>query len=144
MITRTQMDGGNGSRMSDYDIERALYDVEDLFQRVLVPFVLLGETARSIKEGEFIGGTAIEVGVRAGDLVPEAMSTILSFSNFEGGFNKTPTGYEYLSHGVPIKITVINKKWKFLENPNYVFYGPAEYRIPNPFLDYFKVKQFVR
>ena len=144
MITRTQMDGGNGNRMSDYNIERALYDVEDLFQRTLVPFLLLGETARSIKNGEFVGGTAIEIGVKVGDLIPEALRTINSFSNFDGGFNKTELGYEYVSHGFPVKITIINKHYKFLENPEFVFYGPAEYRIPNPFIDYWKVKQLVR
>ena len=138
------MDGGNGKRMSDYDIERALYDVEDLFQRVMCPFVLLGETARSVRDGEFVAGTVIEVGVRAGDLVPEILSTIHSFSNFNGGFNKTSFGYEYLSNGIPVKITVINKKWKFLENPDTVFYGPAQYQIPNPFPEYYKTRFLVR
>lgn len=142
MITRTQMDGGNGNSLSDYDLEKALYDVEDLLGRVLVPFVLLKETARSVHDNEVLGGTAVDVGVRDLDLHESALRTIKSFT-FEGGFNKTPHGYEYLSHGVPVRITMLSKKWKFMENPEMAFYGPATYMLPNPFRDYWKVRQLV-
>jgi hypothetical protein len=137
------MDGGSGSRMSDYDIEKALFDVEDLLGRVLVPFILLGETARSIKDGEILGGTAVDIGIRELELNKSALRTIKTFY-FEGGFNKTERGYEYTSHGIPVRIHVLNKKWKFLENPEQVFYGPATYLVPNPFKDYWKARHLVR
>lgn len=142
MITRTQTDGGNGSRLSDYNIERALFDVEDLMGRALVPFILLGETAKSVKEEELLSGTAVDVGVRALDLNEFSLRTIKTFT-FEGGFNKTDWGYQYTSHGVPVRISVITKKWKFFENPEKVFYGPATYFVPNPFIDYWKTRFLV-
>jgi hypothetical protein len=136
------MDGGNGSRLSDIALEKALLDVEDLLQRCLIPFFLLGETARSIRDGEVISGTGIDVGVKKSNLIPESMSTLHTFTL--GDFCEDDDIIKYISHGVEVRIKKIGRNYKFLENLDKVFYKAGDYSIPNPFDTYWKSRYLLK
>ena len=137
------MDGGNGSRISDDARDKALVDIEDLLQRVMVPFFLFGETARSLKEDRILKGEVIEIGVREVDLTQSALNTIKTF-DFNGTFKETLSGFEYESHGIPIKVTLVKRRYKFLDHPDYIFYRAGEYLIPNPFDGYWRARRLVQ
>jgi hypothetical protein len=136
------MDGGNGSRLSDIALEKALLDVEDLLQRCLMPFFLLGETARSIKDDGVISGTGIDVGVKKSSLIPEAMSTLHTFTL--GDFYEDDDIIKYVSHGIEVRIKKIGRNYKFLENLDKVFYKAGDYSIPNPFDIYWKSRHLLK
>lgn len=133
MSTRTMIDGGDGTRLSEIALERALCDVEDLLQRALVPFTLLGETARSIGLHDFIKGDKVHVGVRSLDLPKTAIDTIEQMQPIT--WNES--GFTYDSKdGVPIVVDVLKERIPFVENAEYVFYHASEYKIPNPLKGY--------
>lgn len=126
------IDGGDGSRLSPLELERALFDVEDLLQRALVPFTLLGETARSIALEDWIKGDTVHVGVRKLDLPKTALDTITQMQPVEF----TDNGFTYISHGVPVVVEVIEERLPYIENAEYVFYKASEYKVPNPIKGY--------
>ena len=142
MITRTLPDGGNGSRLSDLKLDQALFDIEDLLQRLVVPFILLGKTAISLKKNKAIDGEKIEVGVKENDLHERAKRNLKGYTLED--FQETDTGFSYKAHGVPILVKIIKKNWKFFEFPDMIFYKASEYRVPNPIDTYIKSQHFVR
>lgn len=145
MITRTLPDGGNGSKLSDIDLEKGLFDVEDLLERTMTPFVLLGKTAESVKNGN-IEGEFVEVGVKETDLTDYMLSTLKTFTlgEFKDEITEKGRYISYVTNGVLVKIKVLTKKFKFLDNPDHIFYKFAQYRVPNPLDSYLKAQHLVK
>ena len=119
-------------------VDKAVHHVQDLLNRTLIPFVLLGELVERIVHNKSIAGIKeIEVGVFQKDLVRERISSLKT----EIGDITTDYGFGYKFDRIPIQIKIISKDYKFFENPDIIFYKSGEYRIPNPIEDYLKVRQ---
>lgn len=128
--------------MFEHDkLNLALFDIEDLFDRALCPFYLLGNTAKDVHEEKYLYGEAIEVGVEKKNLTESVMNILKMYIN-EDCF--TDTGVEYIHDGVPVKVKFIKNKYKFLNNPEKKIYIAEFYNIPNPFADYWKVRKLIK
>jgi len=137
-------DGGNGSRLSDQLLEQALLDVEDLMERSLTSYIVVGEVAKCMVEKKLLDANKVEVVVKPHGMIEEARRTIKTFF-FEGdGLVEDDKGMHYTKNGVPVYIHLLKRKYKFFKNPDRVVYNYADYLIPNPFDLYWKSRHFVR
>jgi hypothetical protein len=145
-------------------LDRALIGVLDIFERASCPFFLLGETARSIVEDGALDGSEIEIGIKAQHATKEALSalnTVLSdlelliANNWEiqdkgwgtGHFietRNTAKKLRFMSEDVPVTVKIIRKKYSFLEYLDNVVYAFDDYKVPNPFDKYYKVRGIIK
>lgn len=146
MIMKNNENGTNmNNHLSSWDIGEALRELYDTFERIMHNGVLLGEVAKQIKEEKrdgldrHIEVSEIEWGLPKKNLTPEVASLFKTW-----GFTPTETGYEYKIGNVPVKIRVYSRKYKFLENLDVAFYGVDEFRLPNPFNTYWKVRNLIK
>ena len=139
--SKTKSPKTNGKTFGKWELQEALFNIYDTLQRGMVKFVLLGDIANCLyNKDEELKGNKIVIGVKRHDMTEYAKSTFRSFAphldEFEGGYR---TEYK----GIPVEIQVIDKNWKFLERPDVRFLYNEEFYIPNPFKNYWKVKQLV-
>lgn len=136
------------SGFNPLDVDEALRWVDDTFKRMLCPYVLLGQTARDIVDapptvdGGHLTSNEVEVGVEKKNLTKEVLSTLkVLIPDIELGKDGN---YRFEYSGVPVLIRVIEKKYKYLKTTDIKFYLADEYRIPNPFEDYWKARGLIK
>ena len=115
-------------------------DVEDLFDRVLIKFFLLSDTARQVIGSEDLSGPCIIVGMRAKEVTPEVLSTFKFYTKADIQSN----GFSYKVGEVPVHVKFIRNRYKFLENLDFKTYAYGEFYFPNPFRDYWYIRYFIR
>lgn len=123
------------------ELREALWHFENLADRMLTRFLLFGDTARSIVDNRTLKGDKIEVGMKREWLIPEALSVLKQYSN---GLEKTKKGYKMEYEGVPIYLTVYERKYDVLKNPDTVSFINTPYLIPNPFEEYWKMRGLIK
>ena len=122
--------------------ETALHYLEDKFERAMIPFVLLKNTAKNaVQNMNFDQDDPVEVGVVRKDYT-ESGRSILKMLLPEAEFGEDDIKLEH--EGAPVHIKIINRNYKVFSNPDTVFYGVTEFRVPNPFKDYWKMRHLVR
>ena len=136
-------DENNTKEYSVDALNKALFDFEDLMERSLCPFLVLGGTAIDIKEGFKLRGNKVEVGVRSLCLTDMVLSTIKTYKGLDvDRDNDKEINYEV--DGVPVTCKIIHRKYKFFENPQMVFYWGGDYQLPNPMVDYLKARYIIK
>lgn len=123
-------------------LNKALFDFEDLMERCLSSFLVLGQTAWDISTGLGLTGDKVEVGIQTKYLTPEVLSTIKTYKGID--LDKDMGLWEYEVDGVPVRVKLIKRKYKFFANPEMKFYWGGDYQLPNPMGDYWKSRFIVR
>lgn len=151
-----QKNGQNMKQSRTKDIERvaipafsheqlrtALFHVQDAMERCLVPFVVLGNTAKHVisDEEELTGDTEVTIGVKKEELTREAMMTLKSLIP---ELSTTENQMSYSYNGVPVVIEVIHRDYQFLKHPDRKFYYISEFLLPNPFEKYWAVRNLIK
>lgn len=134
----------NGRDFSDQELMRALYDIDDILGRALCPYLLLGQTAKSLTDGMTLSGDGIYIGVLKKYLTKSVLSTIKFYLDHSKKVEIGEDGFEYEWGGVPVHVTFIKRNYKFFKYPDHKFYMASEYRIPNPFDVYWKARTLVK
>lgn len=126
-----------------WDINAVMRDIYDIGERLLIFPILLGETARQVYDHPDhmfdLDVPIVEWGIREAQMTPEVLSLFKTWN-----FKENDKGYEYTFEHVPVQIYIIKKKWKFLENLDQKFYKVDDFKLPNPFNDYWKIRTLVR
>ena len=123
--------------------EHALYFLEDVMERSLITFFLLGETARTVIENlDQDPTTAIEAGIKRTEYTEYAKSTLKMFLPSDTVYGKKAIKFDW--QGTPVTIKIIDRKYGFLNNLDSVFYKITSFRIPNPFKKYWKVRGIIK
>lgn len=133
-------------------LEKALREVYDLFESLSLSPLLLHETARSVKAGK-VGGDKVTIGIKAPEMTRNARSIMYTRLRkyFERGISKTLVFepdverlVKYDFEGVPIEITVIERKYSFFKHPDSVMYNYDQFLLPNPIERYLKAQYSVK
>lgn len=119
----------------------ALYYMHDLFDRALVPFFLIGITAKCAVKNEELSGDALHLGVRKLDLTQSGMNVLSILTNAE---EVTEKRIIYKTGGVPVHVHIYQKENRMITNPEYVMYMYESFRVPNQFDKYWKVKHLLK
>lgn len=147
------MSGATNLAITSYTTEQlqeALYHLVDILDRCICPFILLQDTAKTIIEFDRIGGDGIYVGVRVkdySDSVKSMMRTLSSNIDIRlgiDGFTETDQGLFWTFKGIPINIKLIDRKYSCIETPDQIYYWGEDYRIPNPFSKYWKMRNLIK
>ena len=135
---------------SQTELDSSFNHFTDIMERCLCPFVLLGETARSIIENEKLQGDGIYTGVRVAEFTSTTYSMLKTLaSNIDlhlgiENFEKDNTGFSWNFQGVPIKVKLIQREYNFINNADFVWYYSENYRVPNPFSTYWKERSLIK
>lgn len=121
----------------------ALLYAEDLLERSMIPFMLLGETAEALFlfEAPVFEGNLVHIGVLKRHLTDSTYSTLKSLAK-EYYADDNIFKFEY--KGVPIEIDIIHNQYPFFQNLDSKFYALTTFRIPNPFEEYYKWKDQIK
>lgn len=125
------------------ELRNALFDVQDKLGRVLIPFFVLGKTARHIMRNEesFAGDEDIHIGVLKPELNP-MMESLLD--TFIPDLERSEFQYSYYHNNVPVVIDIIHNKYKVFEYPDRKFFDIEEFLIPNPFELYWQQRDYIK
>ena len=129
------------------ELEKALFKVEDLFDRLQVPMFLLMQTAWDIHKGEKLNESdRVYVGIKKNNLTPFVLSTLKSLEQdgITPKLQQVNGGYHLQENGVPIDIKIVQRNYKFLDNLQFKWYKATEYWLPNPFSVYWKVRHLIK
>ena len=138
----TTLTSGVGSKEFTHEqLDKALFNVEDIFGRAMCPFLLLGQTAKDVVEELYLSGNHVEVGVEERYLTKGVRSTLKTYiKNIEF----KDEGFVYEVEGVPVKVKFIKKRYPFFKYPDSYFYLAGDYKLPNPFESYWKARFLIR
>lgn len=132
-----------GLKFNENQLRLALYDVQDILERALVPFILLNETAASIRKNMVLTGDKISIGVESKYLTKTARNTIEFYLRKSKNVIMTDKGFTYNFNNVPIEVAYIAREYPFFKNLDFRFYMANEYKVPNPWLEYWNERDKV-
>ena len=127
---------GLKSKFAHDQLINALYHLEDVMMRANIPFFLLEGAARQVyDDAPYLSLNQIDAGVQ--DKYMRETGKYLMKLALPGVYiDQNTISFEH--NGVPIVIWIIKKHWKFFDNPDMVFYGVVNLKVPNPFERYWK------
>lgn len=124
---------------SDEKLHKALMYVEDLMDRALLPMILWGETAHNVFNTELFGNR-IQVCTYSDHFSKFSEEILQQYGNVKvKQMDNAGTCSAVLKtdcDGVPIEILAVDRKAKYVENPDTVRFRHASYLIPNPIKSY--------
>lgn len=139
----SSIQASNKVRFSYPSTEAALYFVEDVMGRAMIPFVLLGDVARSVVDNvDQEITTPIEIGVQKRHITEYALNTLPMFFPPDTVYGKKEIKFEW--DGTPVIIKIVHRDFKVLDNPDQVFYRITHFNIPNPFERYWGQRNFIQ
>jgi hypothetical protein len=122
------------------ELQAALLDVQDALERAQIKFIVLREAAYSLYFYEDLKGKDITVGVPFRQWMPECVTILKAWRpQLEPDLH----GFMYQVGRVPVHIRVIEKNFRFLNDPDSRTYLDCSLYIPNPFGNYWKSRSFV-
>lgn len=128
-------------------VEAALRDICDVQERVLIEFILLGDTANAIRQQKPLETDSIELCVSSTQITPEVASNFKTW-NFIPMMKVDETGVRPISYSwtyspptlwdikVPITLYVYKKNYALFDNPSRSFASTESFLLPNPFEKY--------
>lgn len=126
----------------------SLLFAQDMLERSQIPFVVLGELARSMRDYEvpMLDSDMVHIGVMVRYYNPDTRSmlnTLLDNAHVQNLYmDENIVTFEH--NGVPVQIDIVKNHYLFFEYPDVRFYRLTEFRLPNPFEEYWKWKDQVK
>ena len=121
------------------ELHEALLRVQDTMIRALVPFFLLGDTAKQVYEVDSpkLELDFIHVGVLNRHWTRSGSSTVKSL---EPTIVETDKGMRFDFMGIPVAVDIIKGDYSFFEHPDKRFYYIDDLYLPNPMEEYLLVR----
>ena len=137
------MNGMSGRQFSNEKLKEGLFFVEDLMDQLLTPYFLHNKTAYSVKHNMLLEGDGIDVLIRDKSFTQYVYDILAD--KFKLTKDQVKNGFELKSvSGVPIRINVYTRNYKFFNYPDHVVYEFGTYQLANPFDVYWKSRFLIR
>ena len=121
------------------DLEQALDTLHDYFDRASCQFILLGETGHAVYYEEGLSGTAIEIGVKPTQMSEYAFSTLKQLIS---DFGTALQPVQFTIGTIPVSMRLLVRDSEVFKYPDQKFYDRDVYFIPNPFVKYYKNREY--
>ena len=121
------------------DLEKALDTLEDYFNRASCQFILLGETGHAVYYEEGLSGECLEIGVKPEQFSEYAVTTLKQLIS---SFGTAPDLVGFTIGTIPIQMRILRKDAEVFKYPDTKFYGHEVYLVPNPFVKYYKNREY--
>lgn len=133
---------------NEVDIQKAVMDIADIAERTQIPFIMLKDLARSIRnQSDKIEADHLEFGCHRRYIIPEIDRLFVQTWKF----NREPDGYSYTFSPptkwdvkIPIKIKVWKRDYSFFKNPERSWFRVDDLLIANPFEKYWKARWIIQ
>ena len=126
-----------------YDaLTEVLEYTRNMFEACQVPLLLLQQTGYQAKIGQGISGTAINTGVMRHNLTEFQFPMLKSIMPTNTVYE--PNKITFVRNNVPVFIKIINRNYKFLQNPDTVLWQYEAFQVPNPWDDYYRVRYLIK
>lgn len=147
--TTTSSENGSSSKsvFTSMQLENALAYAEHILESCRLPFFLMDELCEYIVKNQpdtwLKAGSVdtISLGVKRNWVTPETVST---FTTIEPTWGTMPNEWQFEHQGVPIRVTIVNRNYKYLEFLDTKFHLASEYKVPNPFEKYWATRYLVK
>lgn len=133
----------NTLKFSSDELFSALDFVQLIMEKSMTPFVLLKHTGRTIFDGgdKLLDGDSIELGILKKNLMRYNTSTLITLMP-EHTWTQRKIAFKHKD--VPVNIQIIHNDYDFLKHPDNKFYYIENFNIPNPFEEYYKVRETIK
>ena len=121
------------------DMEKALATLKDYFERASVNFMLMGETGHAVFYEEGLSGDFLEVGIRPTEMSDYAFRTLQAMIPGFGTASE-PSGFTIGT--IPVRMYILRKDSEVFKYPDQKYYGYESYLVPNPFVKYYKNREY--
>ena len=121
------------------DLEKALDVLNDYFQRASVSFMLMGETGHAVFYEEGLSGDCLEIGIKPTAISEYSFSTLKSMIP---GFGTASEPVGFTIGTIPVRMYILRKDSEVFKYPDQRFYGYETYMLPNPFVKYYKNREY--
>ena len=127
-----------------FDWTNLLEDLEYIFEGASIPFILLNETARRVKNVEDLKGIEVlEIGV-----LKKSMNEYVerTFRDRWGEWKdkNVEVTLAYSGQKMPVNIKFIKGKYSIFDNLDTVPYYGGMFKLPNPFEKYWKMRNLIK
>lgn len=123
----------------------AMMAFDEILERCQLNYFLLEETAWQVVHNYPLlkNLEEITVGIQRKDWTELSKSLVRSIKLKDLEINEDSIGFKW-DNEVPITIWIINKNYEFFQRPDQVWYLYTQFRIPNPFSRYWKVRHLIK
>lgn len=123
-------------KLTHDQLHDALFYSEMMLERSLLPFIVLGETAKCIVDSELpnLIGDSIELGILRSEATHGRIETLKSLVN-DIEVDKDYITFVY--NKVRVMVKLLDNK-PYFTNPDVRYYHVTEFKIPNPFDSYWE------
>lgn len=133
-------------KFTPMELENALQYAEGVLEGLRCQFFLMDELGKFVNEhtaDDWFDDTidTISLGVRkleVTDSIPRNLITIVP------NIVMIPGEWQFEKFGVPIRVTIVERKYHFLQNLDTKMHLSSEYKIPNPFNKYWQSRYLVK
>lgn len=116
-------------------IREALQKALDILEAAQMPFVVLGDIAYQMKHNEELKANKAVLGINPQYNIPELTRML---PTIEPKLEVLTDGWKLMYKGFPVIFHVMTREYKYLSDPDTVFYKFDMWPIPNPFDEYWK------
>lgn len=135
---------------SEVELREALFHLEDIMDRALLSQDMIAhkDTAKAMKEVTELYGDGIDFVVEAKYITDDTVGVLETIRDGErllpADTEITKDGFEYEYNGVPVRVKFLHRRYPWLSNPTEAFYATGNYKVPNPFENYWKARFIIR
>ena len=133
----------SGEVFNSAKLSPALLYIEDILQRALVPFQVVGKAGLDLYNNLGLEADGVDIAILRNDLPLEASKTLTAYldNEFSNDFDKYTKSFTFDYSGVPVRVKVIEGDYDFFKNPDFRFWMATQYKIPNPFMSYWEKRE---
>lgn len=131
---------------SHEQLRDALMFAQDCLDRADMPYFVWDKTAEHImnNEEEFTGDSEITLAIKQSEVTKEHVSILEHWTNSrDTNMKKTDDTIEIDYRGIPIVIHIIKGSYRFLDHPDTKYFFIENFRVPNPFSDYWNQRKTI-
>lgn len=124
-------------------IHEALMYSQEVLERSSIPFMLLDETAHQIMKTEMptFRLSEISIGIMKRHWTESGKSI---FNMIVPQAEETNMNISYTVGDVPVIMWIIEREFSFFQYPDVRFYFNSEFKIPNPWREYWKSRDLIK
>ncbi len=142
------------SNINPDSYNEALFFIQDLLDRSLIEFMVLKDLAKFMVNERHGWDqrpdklTSVDLGIKKNSLNEFGYSTLKTmFETYHDYITNLQWNNDFIRFNykdVPVFIRIINRNYKFFQNPDSVFYRVETFKIPNPFDGYWLARFIIK
>lgn len=125
-------------------IHDALMFSQEMYERATMEFILIGDVAKQIMDTEVprFEADKLEFAILKRHFTESGRSILdMVMKDMHVPYTLTDESLDFTFKGVPVHVKIIDRYVGYLQNPNSRFYTVTEFKLPNPFNEYWEKRE---